>query len=339
MLSHLFIDEPGAVPKFGLRLFRGLFATGCLLFVTALISGAAWERQRATRWPAVTCHVTDCRVTHYTSEGERRYGLEVAYQFDFAGSRLHGHDGRNGPGEAGVTSEDAGTVYAHAERYPPGTVATCRVNPDEPTRPLLEPGHPTPMIAGALLLAVATAAATAFYSIPQWTGSWFVRRAAEGPDRRRRRERQIGAAALVIGTAFFVGEWGLPLQTAIRATRWPSVPCTIVEAGVATNDVHGEVSVRLYRPDVLYTYEFAGRRRFANGYDPLDFNSMLRAGKQSIVDRYPAGAMATCRVNPTDPYEAYLALSPGSTYLSVLFPLTIIALGILIIWKRSPSQD
>lgn len=327
MLHQLFIDERGCRPGLGLRIFRGLFFTGFFLAATAVVSVEAFNRHRALGWVKTPCVITHCTVSHYTEDRERPYGLDVTYRYEFGGTTHQGHDGRRGPGIAGATESDAGPVFAHADHYSTGASATCYVNTAKPAEAALEPGDATPFVIAAAVLVVMTALVTRFYSIPQWTGAWFERRAAETFERKRRRERWASAAVLLAGIAYLVPWWGLPIVTTVRARGWPQVPCRIVETGVGSRIEGGEYSFTLHWTDILYTYEYAGGRRFSNAYDPMDLSSMTESGKRSIVERYPVGSTATCRVNPNDPYEAYLSLTPGLTMLSMLLPLGFIVLG------------
>ena len=161
-----------------------------------------------------------------------------------------------------------------------------------------------------------------------------------------------GRAGKVGATIFFLFWLAIPslilvvvvrdVYRTARTYRWPAAECTIVRSGV--KEVGRD---RKYALDVEYAYSAARpgdveRRRltcgvYAERYDgDADY-----AEAQRLALRYPAGAKATCYVNPADPAQAVLRRNSLATGFIVLFPLLFIAIGaggLYYTWRQKPAD-
>jgi hypothetical protein len=128
-------------------------------------------------------------------------------------------------------------------------------------------------------------------------------------------------SALLLGVSTL---WGVfPVLRASRAAAtWTPTPCRVVSSVVAKHDIHGgEGAVVLFRADVLYRYEVAGREYFSNAHCAWDGSSPFYAtGKRAITLEYPPGAAVTCYVNPHDPADAVLDTGVSAPMLVALVP-------------------
>lgn len=111
---------------------------------------------------------------------------------------------------------------------------------------------------------------------------------------------------------------------AYQARQWLRVPCEIVASHV--EQLPGEDR---YRFELRYRYDLGGQilrsSRFSFGPPP----SGSRSAMVALADRYPVGALSTCRVNPGIPAQAVLDagfVTPG--WLMVLAASLILAVAI-----------
>lgn len=171
--------------------------------------------------------------------------------------------------------------------------------------------------------------------------------------RRRRRLSVLTVLAGLAGAlALGVGLVGATrAASAIRATRWPAVPGTILSSEIRRetvfSDIHRDGTVsrtsaeRFY---VTYDYVASGVR-----YTGSRFDALTPAGADhphSAQARYPRGAAVTIHVDPTDPTRAVLeAPWPIATALSALIEIVLGAL--LLRWtsreirsgRTAPSDE
>ena len=122
------------------------------------------------------------------------------------------------------------------------------------------------------------------------------------------------------------------------ARRWPEVDCTITRSEVAEYGKHD----RPYKFEVAYTYNYAGREHKSDRYSSDHSATDDYAREERLHRKYFVGANAVCRVNPSNPDEAFLAeSSTSSNLLAIPFGAVFALFGlvpILAIWRRKPSQ-
>lgn len=205
------------------------------------------------------------------------------------------------------------------DRYPPGTAASCRVNPESPAKAVLEPpslwialNRTLPGTALLLLLPVV------FVAIGAGGLLWF----------RKSRRAQADTSLDVTSGALRVRHGMLPMLyvffsiftlagaltlysflikpsiRTISAYSWTERPCTIIAGRVRTSNRDSEYAT--FSVDILYSYEVNGRGYKSNRYDFSTASESFINEKAEAVNRYPPGSTSVCYVNPSDPYDSVL---------------------------------
>ena len=91
---------------------------------------------------------------------------------------------------------------------------------------------------------------------------------------------------------------------AYQARDWLRVPCDIV-----TSQVRQQPGEEQYRLELRYRYDLGGQilrsSRLSFGPPPIGKRSAMAA----LADRYPVGALTTCRIDPGNPAQAVLDAS------------------------------
>ncbi|WP_339915340.1 DUF3592 domain-containing protein [uncultured Brevundimonas sp.] len=138
----------------------------------------------------------------------------------------------------------------------------------------------------------------------------------------------IALALIIIAGAWVY--YRLALGRSETAARWPTVAGTITasryqESPADSADGDGHVH---YFANVAYRYVVGGKtfncERIAfHGIDP--HTRLLEV--QTIVDRYPTGAVVRVRYNPDDPGEAVLEVRRPSR----MTPLILTAAGLVLL--------
>lgn len=132
---------------------------------------------------------------------------------------------------------------------------------------------------------------------------------------------------LIVKTVW--GEW--------QSRGWPETPCRVVESSVA-RETKGDGD---YQFQVRYEYRWEGRlhestrwRRSGGGF--RDYGEA-----QALVERYPAGRDAVCRVNPAAPAEAILETGSLAIGAIIFLPLIFVAIGLGGLWFtwRAPRES
>jgi Protein of unknown function (DUF3592) len=115
-----------------------------------------------------------------------------------------------------------------------------------------------------------------------------------------------------------------------QVAEWPSKPATIIGSEVVTIEVrrdHNNVDTRAY-PRVVYSYELRpGRMRTNETLPPAIFRGGGFDDAYEMLRRFPAGAEARVRVNPSDPYDVELEGSGTELQLRSGRKLEFISIG------------
>jgi hypothetical protein len=131
---------------------------------------------------------------------------------------------------------------------------------------------------------------------------------------------------MLIGAAWLVGGFIVPLLDDVRTLAWKKTPCTIQSKNLLVEEIHGEHHVTLYRPDILYTYQVGDVPYSSNDYNLTDYAAAWYAGgKRAVLKRYDHNA--ACWVNPADASQAVLTREPGMSMALVIFPLAMLLGG------------
>lgn len=115
-----------------------------------------------------------------------------------------------------------------------------------------------------------------------------------------------------------------PVAQLVAARSWTETRCTVRSSQVALAPGRGAT----YRVDIRYSYAVNGLPHEAKRYDFIAGSSSGKTGKQTIVDRYPPGALVPCWFDPAHPDEAVLSRGFSPSYLLGLFPLVFLAVGL-----------
>ncbi len=123
------------------------------------------------------------------------------------------------------------------------------------------------------------------------------------------------------GTYFFFVQ---PLLQVSAARNWQTVPCVIISSEV---EEHADNDGSTYSVKITYKYEIDGQEFQSDRYKFMGGSSSGRAGKQAVVDQYPAGEESKCFVDPNDPSEAVLERGLTADMLFGLIPLVFVMVG------------
>lgn len=150
----------------------------------------------------------------------------------------------------------------------------------------------------------------------------------------------IGFLLALAGGVFSWLMWR-SFDRARQIDAWPSTPCAILESSVESRrddpDWPREMPQE-FRFRVLYQYDWEGRAYESDRYRLRGASWKSRPDEaRDLVDRYPRGSVAECRVNPDAPSEAVLEGESRGPGYSLWFPLIFVVGGAGVIigaWRR-----
>jgi hypothetical protein len=135
----------------------------------------------------------------------------------------------------------------------------------------------------------------------------------------------FGLLFLAIGSAFFAFLFIMPAWRIILAQEWSTTQATILSSGVVD---HRSSDGTTYSVAIKYRYVVNGTTYESDRYNFNGFTSSSgRAGKEAIVQQYPAGSIAFCYFDPHVPREAVLDRGFSPAMLLGLFPLIFVFVG------------
>jgi hypothetical protein len=130
-----------------------------------------------------------------------------------------------------------------------------------------------------------------------------------------------------------------PVMKAFDAEKWQQTSCRIISGEVKTH--RGSKGGRTYSIEIVYDYEFAGRKYRGDKYYFVGGSSSGYSNKARIVDEYKNAANPVCFVNPDNPSEAVLVRGFRAEllfgFLFLVFMLVGIGGVIATIKKTSPT--
>lgn len=145
------------------------------------------------------------------------------------------------------------------------------------------------------------------------------------------------------GFATFIFFTALPVLRWHAAASWTQVPCQIVSSQVGKytrketvrdsttrRSTERRVTKTSYSLDITYRYDWGGRTYHSDRYDFLKSSSSDPAASRRIAARYPAGSQAFCYVDPNSPDQAVLYREFKNSYLTGLFGLLFVAVGVSV---------
>jgi hypothetical protein len=108
---------------------------------------------------------------------------------------------------------------------------------------------------------------------------------------------------------------GLPrLLAARRAQNWPTASGEIISSGMSSSVVPD--SADMYRPEVTYRYDVAGKTYTAGRIRFAIDSSYSRSRVEQALEQYPLGQAVMVHYDPADPSRACLQPGPWHAGLS-----------------------
>jgi hypothetical protein len=139
----------------------------------------------------------------------------------------------------------------------------------------------------------------------------------------------------VISLAFIgLGSWfsfllGRSLLASLAVRGWEASECEVVTSAVEERP--GDPATEEFVFTVAYRYRAGGEDWVAGRVRPGYLGSEDPRPAQLLLESYPAGARVACWVDPEDPSAATLERPGLLTGLWILFPLTFVAIGMVVL--------
>lgn len=119
--------------------------------------------------------------------------------------------------------------------------------------------------------------------------------------------------------------------------HWPQVPCVILESDREVRQVDSGRPMEV-RFQVLYSYEWENEEYKSELYRLRGSSWSSRDTEVKILmDKFPAGSVQECLVNPGDPQLAVLAGESRAPGYSLWFPVIFLVGGLGVVvgaWRR-----
>ena len=309
-------------------IFLSIFAILGLVFFF-FVGKSGMETVRSYSWTK-----TDC-VIESSSVRDRGYSAEFAvrYRYGFAGRNYTGTRFTAGMSSS-LTLADAQHA---ARRYAAGRPAYCYVNASAPGESTLERGAPWPLLFGLIpLLFIGI-------GVGGIIGVWRAKPAsATAVSERHGSRRNVALGLQFMGLVFMAVGGGLlyaffirPMMKESAAAKWPAVPCEILSSKVGRHS--GSKGGYTYSVDVRYRYKAGGTEFIGAAYNFDTGASGMRKWREEAVASLPPGKRTVCRVNPEDPLDAVLSITPSPDRWFGLIPAVFLIVG-LPIFIKAPAM-
>jgi len=304
-------------------LFFGVFFLMGLFFEVMIVRQTV-ENFGIYNWTQAEAVIVSSSISPPRSN-EHDPELHVRYSFTFRGEqRICDRI------EAGSVALETGEAYRLAERYAPGSLVPCWVNPDNPGDAVLQrKSRATGLMALFPLIFVGVGVIGIW---AMWRRKTEADDGAGKPISSRTKSTKAGhltmaaffGVFLLVGCGVTYPVFVRPVLKILAARSWTEVPCEIVSSRVKTNsDSDGNT----YRVDVVYRYTYQSRTYTSNRYHFMTGSSSGYEGKAAAVRKFPAGSQATCYVDPAAPAEAVLDRNAAGDLWIGLIPLVFVAVG------------
>jgi hypothetical protein len=274
---------------------------------------------RVYGWPSAPCTILSSggRLDSAVPDTQPPYTFHALYRYLWQG-REYSSDAFSEPRSRFTSWSD---VRRLEKRFPPGSSATCHIDPQDPSYALLvRPSFWLALFLPIPLLFVAIGGGSLYFL-------WFRPNAQPVP-----RKKGTGRSLLLLfvaltlaGPALFFAVFAEPLRLMIASRSWPESECRVLFSRVG---VHEDDESTGYSVDVLYSWQSAGREYRGSRYRFFDGSSSGRKSKQQRVDGFAPGSAVPCYVKPDDPEEAVLNREFSPFALSALIPVGLLVTGI-----------
>lgn len=230
--------------------------------------------------------------------------------------------------------------FLRLRNLPAGSEVTCYVNPEKPAEAVLE--HRSITHAWFLLV-------PGLFLLIGLGGIYFIifaKPAAEKPVSERHKAADNSACGILflrlfasifiiagVSTTWFIAL--KPWLESLDAASWPQVSCKIEIAKVTSH--RGSKGGVTYGIDVLYRYEFEGRKYSSDRYNFSTGKSSSRDWREEAVRKLRSSKNPVCYVNPADPNKAVLATKIGNEIWFGLIPLIFLFSG-LVLFFAAPKM-
>ncbi|HBC86564.1 MAG TPA: hypothetical protein DCZ94_06380 [Lentisphaeria bacterium] len=313
--------------KIGLSLFLFIFLAMGSAFL--IIMSYSFYREASTRfWTDTECRVVSSSIEEDGKGSQVKYIFRINYSYDFKGKGFNsGKVSYNYSGDKNYNK-----AQSLLDKFPKDSKARCRVNPYNPSESVITSDSSMFLLLPFMLIPLifVMIGAGGIYSV--WTG-WSVteyfKKDAEVKDKSPADKVAllVFSAFLLIGLGVFYMLGIVPGLKILDAEKWDKTPCRIISSSVGS---HSGRNGATYSVDIMYSYEVDGREYRSSQYNfMLGSSSSGREGKKEIVNRYPAGSISTCYVNPEDPSDSVLNRNLSWEFLFALIPVAFIIVGAL----------
>lgn len=172
-------------------------------------------------------------------------------------------------------------------------------------------------------------------------------RSRPGSRGRVRSRRRPGSSGRVLPTLLLgaftlvglVGTWAVAMDWArtVDSYRWPETECTVLASSVEVPERADDEFVFT----VSYRYRHGGRLWFGDRYRFAYHGSDDSAEAYRLAERFPAGAVVPCWIDPDEPDSAFLEHRSLAHGLLVFIPLVFALIGgggLWLLWRTSSGD-
>ena len=309
-----------------MTVFLGIFMAGGLLATGAVVID--WLQGLQTHfWEQTTCTIERSEVIDRSQYGD--YDLQLAYRYYHRGEEYQGTEYRH----AYSGFDDVSEAQRAAARYAVGSTTPCWVDPDAPASAYLAKANLWRgflIFLPLLFVAIPGGVLWAVYGLHRKTDPETQARTATAGEKAKpvKTGLMIGGffgIFFLVGAGLLIPFFIWPTLQVVKARSWIETDCVIESSGVASHP--GDDSTT-YSVEALYNYEIDGKRYRSNRYQFMSGSSSGYEGKAEKAAEIPAGATATCYVDPEDPFSAVIHRGFTTDYLFGLIPALFAAIGL-----------
>ncbi|MCK5845245.1 MAG: DUF3592 domain-containing protein, partial [Victivallales bacterium] len=280
---------------------------------------------------------TACVIAEFAEKSRHDDDLSavIIYTYEF--------NGENYRGKYAFFADSERDLDFERDKYVSGAKKVCYVDPEVPSRSMLEREYSDFEIfvylgGASLFIAVCVGGVLAFL---------VYCRSHKGSLKGRLRVFYLKKIAFLtlavfvfmIGMVAFYYAGIVNFILAYDSRSWKPVSAEIVESELVVDRSRPWID---YKLNLKYRYNFAGKGRESSGFSLFEFDHDLssKEGINDIVAEYPVGRKLTCYANPANPGEAVLDRELSWNLLGGLIPSLLSVFGIwffISVWRDSSS--